>query len=250
MTPFTKAFAILCVGLAPSACSSMATPIAPSMMTTAADAMGPGTPATPEPVPVPMAPSSVRYRVTFESTWTGISHPQDFPANAHFSGLIGATHKSTVSFWSPGTRASVGIQSMAERGSKVQLQEEVERAITAGTARLVLSGGNLAVSPAMTSMEFEMTQDAPLVTLVTMVAPSPDWFVGVTGLALFEGSAWEDDVRVDLFAYDAGTDSGVTFASADEETRPHENIARITGAPFLNGTGVLPLGTFRFERLR
>jgi hypothetical protein len=220
------------------------------VMAATVDGAGPVAPAPPEPVSVPAAPNSVRYRVTFDATWTATSHPQDFPANAHFSGLVGATHKGTVSFWTAGTPASVGIQSMAERGSKVQLQEEVERSIAAGTARLVLSGGSLAVSPAATSMEFEMTQDFPLVSLVTMVAPSPDWFVGVSGLALFEGNAWKDDVRAELFAYDAGTDSGVTFASADQETRPHENIARITGAPFLKDTTVLPLGTFRFERVR
>jgi hypothetical protein len=212
----------------------------------------PGPSPTPAPTPAPSppaAPETARYRVTFDSTWSAATHPQDFPSNAHFSGLVGGTHKATVTFWEPGAPATAGIQSIAERGSKAQLQEEVERAIATGAARLVLSGGNLAVSPASTSMEFEMTTDFPLVTLVTMVAPSPDWFVGVAGLALFESGAWKDELRVELFPYDAGTDSGVTFASPDDETRPHAAIARITGFPFLNGSSAEPLGTFRFERI-
>jgi hypothetical protein len=243
----------LCLGLLLPACSSATSPVAPGPMSPSiGEPMAPGPSPAPAPVPTPAppaAPETARYRVTFDSTWSATTHPQDFPPNAHFSGLIGGTHNATATFWEPGTLATVGIQSMAERGSKAQLQQEVERAIAAGSARLVLSGGNLAVSPASTSMEFEMTKDFPLVTLVTMVAPSPDWFVGVAGLALFESGAWKDDVRAELFAYDAGTDSGVTFSSPDEETRPHAAIVRITGFPFLNGPSVAPLGTFRFERI-
>ena len=36
----------------------------------------------------------------------------------------------------------------------------------------------------------DISQDHPLVTLVTMVAPSPDWFVGVSAMALFENGQW------------------------------------------------------------
>ncbi len=188
--------------------------------------------------------------MTFDATWSAQTHPQDFPSDAHFSGLIGATHKASATFWQAGQLASEGIRAMAERGSKGSLQFEVERAIAVGTAQFVLSGGNLAVSPASVSMEFEVSQDFPLATLVTMVAPSPDWFVGVAGLALFENGGWKDSVRVDVFAYDAGTDSGASFRSADQETQPRQPIARLTTFPFLNGASVLPLGTFRFERVR
>src|SRR5262245_10923006 len=58
------------------------------------------------------------YTVTFTSTWSASSHPVDFPANAHFSGLIGATHDDRVRFWREGELASAGIQAMAELGSK------------------------------------------------------------------------------------------------------------------------------------
>jgi hypothetical protein len=98
-------------------------------------------------------------------------------------------------------------------------------------------------------MEITVSQRFPLVTLVTMVAPSPDWFVGVSALPLFDAGAWKDDIRVELFAYDAGTDSGVSFRSPDLESRPREPIARMTGFPFLGDSGVPPLGTFRLERV-
>lgn len=46
-----------------------------------------------------------------------------------------------------------------------------------------------------------------------MIYPSPDWFVGVSGLELCisEGCQWEEKKEVLLFPWDAGTDSGTTY---------------------------------------
>ncbi len=246
--PGLTALVTAALALAVSACSSSRTPTTPTSMTPMAEAPPAPAPAPPAPTP-PSAPRTARYRVTFDSTWSAATHPQDWPADAHYSGLIGGTHASTVSFWQPGALATEGIRAMAERGSKSTLSGEVDQAIAQGRAQYVLSGDALGRSPGVVSLEFDITQEFPLATIVTMVAPSPDWFVGVSGLALFENGAWRDSVSVEVFAYDAGTDSGASYASPDQETRPRQPIARLTGFPFLNGSQVLPLGTFRFERL-
>ena len=81
-------------------------------------------------------------------------------------------------------------------------------------------------------------------TLVTMIAPSPDWFVGVHGTNLFDGGDWVDDLSVDLFPYDAGTDSGASFASDDLATEPPVDIRMIAGTPFSGQK----LGTFTFTK--
>ena len=58
-------------------------------------------------------------------------------------------------------------------------------------------------------IDFEVNPEYPLVTLITMIAPSPDWFVGVAGLSLLDGSGrWRKRVDVDLYPYDAGTEDG------------------------------------------
>ena len=183
--------------------------------------------------------------------WSASTHPQDFPRFPHFSGLIGGTHTDGVVFWRAGQIATDGIRQMAERGAKAELQSEVDAAIGRGLAQYVLSGLGIDLSPATITLEFDISSTHPLVTLVSMVAPSPDWFVGVNGLALFEAGTWKDLVTIDLFPYDAGTDSGVTFSSPDHETIPRQSIARITGFPFLStpAGSVAPLGTFRFERI-
>jgi hypothetical protein len=221
----------------------------------------PGTPVTPTPGPVAMPESpmpapmpappvaaSATYEVTFESIWSAGTHPTDFPDDAHYSGLIGGTHNAEVEFWREGGTASEGIRRMAERGSKAPLDDEVNQAIGRGTAEFLLSGGALARSPGTITMEFAISRTHALVTLVTMVAPSPDWFVGVAGLPLFANDDWRSTTSIDLYGFDAGTDSGRTYRAPDEETRPRQPIARIGGYPFTGPSSDVPLGRMTFRR--
>ena len=95
-------------------------------------------------------------------------------------------------------------------------------------------------------MDFIAEQSFPLMTLVAMIAPSPDWFVGVSGVSLMADGEWIDQQVIDLFGYDAGTDSGTAHESDDDPTVPRENIALLTGLSFGNGE---PLGTFTVTRI-
>jgi spondin N len=219
-----------------SACGS-GSPLAPSAL--------PAPAATPTPPPA----ATARYRVTFDATWSAATHPTDIPGTAHFSGLIGGTHGPAVSFWQDGGLATEGIRLMAERGRQSPLDLEVGAAIAAGTAQHVLVGDDVPRSPGSTSLEFDIGRDFPLVTLVTMVAPSPDWFVGVSGLSLIEGGAWVEEKAVFLHPYDAGTDSGATFTSADMATQPRDTIRRIDMGPLVEAATVPHLGTFTFRRI-
>ena len=63
------------------------------------------------------ATPTAHYELTFEATWSEATHPDNFPPNPHFSGLIGGTHNDQVIFWSSGTLASPGLKSVAETGS-------------------------------------------------------------------------------------------------------------------------------------
>jgi hypothetical protein len=225
----------------------------PTVIVLTLAACGGGSPVAPTPGPAPSptpSPAAVaRYRVTFDATWSAASHPNDIPRTPHFSRLIGGTHRSTVTFWQAGAPASEGVRLMAEQGRTTPLDMEVEAAIAAGHAERLLVGGDIPVSPGTTSFEFEIGRDAPLVTLVSMLAPSPDWFVGVSGLSLIESGAWVSEKVVVLQPWDAGTDSGVTFSSADAVTRPPQGIHLIDMGPLLVGASVPPVGTFTFRRL-
>lgn len=184
------------------------------------------------------------YEVTFDATWSSTTHPSAFPPFAHFSPLVGATHNSGVTFWEPGALASQGIEFMAETGGTSQLQSEVNAAIGAGTAGSFLLGAGVFV-PAVTSFDFMVTETHPEVSLVTMIAPSPDWFVGIHGVSLLDNGTWVQELTIPLYAYDSGTDSGLFFQSSNSNTSPPDPITLITGGPFF---GTTPLGTFTFRR--
>ncbi len=185
------------------------------------------------------------FQVTFNGTWSANTHPASFPPGPHFSGLIGGTHNDAFVMWQADGLASTGIKDMAELGAKSALSGEVEAAIEAGTAWSVLSGAGINPSPASVSLTFEAHSDYPLVSLVSMIAPSPDWFVGVSGLELMENGQWLASVTVDLLPYDGGTDSGGIYTSANSATTPPAPIRRLTEIPFDMD---LPLGMFTFIR--
>lgn len=233
-----------------AACSSPVVPTSPTP-STAAGAPTPEPAPTPDPVPTPVvAPATARYRVTFDSTWSTATHPVEFPAaNAHYSAMIGGTHNGSVAFWRSGSTASEGIKAMAERGATIPLSEEIAAAIAAGAAERTFGPGRNLGTPGTDSLEFEISQSFPLVTLVSMIAPSPDWFVGVAGLALFENGQWTAERRVSLVPWDAGSDSGVTYTSPDLVTAPLQPITPILTAPLSPGGVVTALGTFTFVRL-
>ena len=203
---------------------------------------------TATPNPGPSEPVA-RYRVTFDAAWTAATHPVDAPGNPHFSPLIGGTHSGAVVFWGPGETASAGIEAMSEEGSTSPLDAEIEVAITAGTAAGLIQAGGVNPSPGTVSVEFEIGRDHPLVTLVSMIAPSPDWFVGVHGLSLIQNGDWVSEKTIALLPYDAGTDSGMRFRSPNADTIPRETISLLEGFPFESGGTVSPLGTFRFARV-
>ena len=201
---------------------------------------GPG----PEP-PAPPAATSATYRVVFEATWSASTHPTSFPGGAHFSPLIGAVHSDGASFWARDGTATPGIESMAETGGTGPLTAEIQAEIPAN-ALAVVNGSGIRSPGSTTIQAITLREDFPLVTLVTMIAPSPDWFVGVSGLSLHDADgSWIEELEVVLYPYDAGTDSGPNYTSANDDTRPKEPIRSLRGEhPFSDA----PIGTFTFTR--
>lgn len=214
---------------------------------------GPTTSVEPN-VPETIVPieTSATYRLSFNAEWSSLNHPTNFPTNAHFSGLAGAVHNSEFALWGPGISATPGIKLMAETGDASILLEEVGAGLTAASVAQEIAGGGIPLSPDSVSVEFEVTTDHPLITVTTMVAPSPDWFVGVHDLPLFDGTSFVESLTVDMVVYDAGTDSGTSFVSPDIATTPAQTIRRLTtneaDTDFVNG---LPdVGQFVIERIR
>lgn len=237
---------VLAAVLMLAGCSQGHMPQEPALPTSPTPAPAP-TPA-PQPEPQPEPAATARYRITFDATWTAATHPVDAPPNPHFSPPIGASHTANVTFWREGALATEGIRRMAELGATSTLSDEIRVAIAAGSAEQVFVGEGFS-SPKAIATEFTISRDFPLLTWVTMVAPSPDWFTGVSSLRLIENGAWIDERVLPALPWDAGTDSGLSFVSPDRETIPRQPITRIVTPPLGANGQVTPLGTIRVTKI-
>ncbi len=174
-----------------------------------------------------------RYRATFNATWSAATHPVNFPGNPHFSPLTGAVHSEQSRIWESGQIASDGIEQMAETGGTAILATEIQAVVDEGRALSLIAGGGVQISPGSTSVEFTINRDNSLLTLVSMMAPSPDWFIGVNGVPLIDQNGdFVQSIAVDLPLYDSGTDGGMRFTSADEDTSPRSPISLVNSFPF------------------
>lgn len=197
-----------------------------------------------------VADYAARFEVLFDSTWSQETHPGAWPSGAHWSGPVGGVHNDRVQFWKESETASEGIRLMAERGQQGTLAAEIQAAILAGNAYFTMTASGLS-SPAQRVITFPQatTRDFPLLTLVSMIAPSPDWFAGVAGLSLVGSDGeWLQEQTVTLYGFDAGTDSGADFTSPDLVTAPRDVVTRFAGYPALINGEIVPFGTFTVRR--
>ena len=110
---------------------------------------------------------------------------------------------------------------MAETGSTSTLRSELT---VNPTVQSVAIGAGINRSGSDT-LDITASRSNDLMSLVTMLAPSPDWFVGFSAVPLYVDGAWITRTVLDLGAYDAGTDSGVAFTSANNDTQPRPAIS-------------------------
>lgn len=189
---------------------------------------------------------SADYEISFVGTWSAETHPDGFPPGPHFSSLIGAVHEDSFDMWTIGEPASDGIESMAETGGTSSLASEV---MAAGSAATVVRGPGIGRSPGNATAMFVATAESHLLSITSMLAPSPDWFVGLDAVALCVEDAWIDFLQLQAILYDAGTDSGLTYTAPNDDTDPPESIRALKEAPFHDGSEFIPVGRFDITRL-
>ena len=174
--------------------------------------------------------STASYDITFTSDWENeIVDPihgnstAAIPGNAHWSNLVGATHNSNYTLVEMGSLASPGVKNVAEAGNNTALMAEVLNEVnTTGNAYQWLQEP---FSPfdnisSATLSGVVVSSDFPLLSLVSMIAPSPDWMIAINSINLRDGGSWNNEIVIPLFPYDAGTDSGMMYTSANQPTQP------------------------------
>src|SRR5437763_2439834 len=185
------------------------------------------------PPAAPRAAGHAEYTVIVKSLWTNANFPHDYPDDAHFTGLIGASHNARYSIFAIGRKPTRGLERLSEEGKHSPLNDEIQTAIDAGNALMKFETGGL--KDWHDSMVTTVQVDAahPLISVVNMIAPSPDWFTGAANVNMFENGGWVKRRTLTLSAYDSGGDDGTSYTSADRDTNPKKATTRNTNRHFL-----------------
>jgi len=193
------------------------------------------------------------YTVVVKSTWTAATHPFEYPAagaltGPHFSGVIGASHNASYGVFADGTPPTAGLERLSEEGKHTPLDDEIRAAIAAGNAGVLVETGPLRDFTDSLVATVHVDSLHPMVSLVMMVAPSPDWFTGVSNVNLMENGQWVAAKTLDLLAWDSGGDDGATYKAPDMDTNPKKPTSQGMTPHFVINGAVVPVGTLTITR--
>ncbi|KAM3963609.1 spondin-1 [Aphomia sociella] len=194
-----------------------------------------------------------RYQVTFEGMWTYNTHPQMFPKAielARFSDVVGASHNRYFNLYKNNAEASEGLKMLAEQGNTTKLELEIQSEL-GKNVRTIIKASNPAKTVDTTTASFRTSPEHHLVSLTTALLPSPDWFLGVSNMELCDVTTgnWTNSVILNLYPMDAGTDSGQTFESPNEETSPPQPISSVIVKDVIMEQ-MKPLARLKFDLVR
>ena len=77
---------------------------------------------------------------------------------------------------------------------------------------------------------FGVDSDNYLISSITMIAPSPDWFSGFYNFdpRSMDTKTWYDLFSIGTYPWDAGTEEGDTYSTNNTATYPTEYIEQLT----------------------
>ncbi|SPP75279.1 uncharacterized protein LOC117581537 [Drosophila guanche] len=237
------------------------------------------------------------YKVVLHTYWTRELFPKHYPdwrPTAQWTKTLGRTHNSNYALYHIGQPATGAVKQFTETGrtdlldssvgeqqqQQMQLQSQTGKSQPGRSTATAPSTGASAAT-AFTASERSVFDEFSLpaiqlgagrseakvfvdsnhsmVSLMTRIVPSPDWFIGVDSFELCVGGSWIDTVTVELDPLDAGTDNGFTFTAPNWPTAPQGVIYRITsrypGHPagsfyYPKSKRLPPIATFQFIKLK
>ncbi len=182
------------------------------------------------------------YKVTFKGAFNKQRHDSKmFPEDPHFSPLVVINHNARYSLAQVGLLSTTGVKNVAEVGNSKVLIEELKK------GQRYKSVKNYKVTKGIdgegvVSTEIKVSYRYPFISAISMIAPSPDWFVALNNFSVIKENKFLNKVMIPLYAYDAGTDKGRYFTSANEANSvpvPIHPLINVSGAPIMKYFGVL-----------
>lgn len=197
--------------------------------------------------PVPDFP--VKYRVTFTALWNVNTHPVNYPSDASFSPFIAYSHKASSDLFTVGLIAPESIRILAENGLLTRAGEDID-ILRSSDRALDRTTGDGVSYPRSSEAILGFDDAHTMATVLAKISPSPDWYVAATNVQLYSNGAWVDSLTVETAAYDAGSDMGTTFDSADQPTNPLSAISVINTSPLAENGTVRPLVRIGFKKVK
>jgi hypothetical protein len=145
------------------------------------------------------------------------------PAGVHFTSFAGMVHNEQGALWETGKQATKGVENVAETGSTTVVLAEIDSIIRSKNALSLIFFSPPSAVGSKTSTIY-CNSNFSFVSMASMIAPSPDWFIGLSGLNLYANKRWVADTTVQLFVYDAGTEDGDVFGYSNPATTPQQPI--------------------------
>ena len=192
------------------------------------------------------ARGSARYEVRFVAEWSAATHGDDYPVGGGFGRPVGVAHALGIVVWDDDRTAGDPVEDLAERDSIGDLLDELENFEDIGLVCDIVVGDEIETSPGERTVTIRVEEDCPKVSFLARISPSPDWFVGVTGINMSDDEEWVDSKSIELFAYDAGTDDGSNFTSSNDDSFPADDVDRITSGRLGDG---IRMGFLEFTRV-
>ncbi|XP_065196738.1 spondin-2-like [Sycon ciliatum] len=182
------------------------------------------------------ATGTITYTVRLEFLWPASDY--FLPVNPHWSRSVFATHSGCAVIFRNQVQPSEGIASLTARGEPTELQNETA-AYSDRVRSFVIAPP---VSTAAGNATGEVTADRyhPEMTALSMIAPSPSWFVGVDSVPLCTGDVWVQSAVYDIAPWNAGADGGRNYSSPDDTLSPFNVTRRIrksSGTDVFNAVG-------------
>ena len=188
------------------------------------------------------------YTLVLRSNWTAANHPVEYPAGAaHFSGIIGTAHDASFALFQDGAMPTPGLEALSEMGKHTPLDMEIRVADSAGHSANLFTTGPLKNFSDSIVATLRVDAKHPTVSLVAMIAPSPDWFAGASA-NLMENGTWAASKTIQLYAWDSGGDDGQTYKAADRDNNPKKATRQAMSRHFVMNGAPVPVSTVVLTR--
>jgi hypothetical protein len=198
-----------------------------------------------------LAAGGAVYEVRVERTWSDATHPRDYPGDAaHFSPGIGATHAPAYKLFADGGIATPGLETLSQKGRTSPFDMEIAGAQDKGAVGNVFMLSPVRIAGGESKAEVRADDMHSMLSFAQMIAPSPDWFTGVTSVALKRDGRWIDGETMPLYAWDSGTNNATTYLASKVAVDPFVPTSLNKAPMFVRDGKPVPVGKVTIRKVR